>query len=308
MGIFSKLFNSEKQKEETHNEEENIKFFDENGNEMYVTKKVYKEKVLPEQFKTNWNNPDELYSVIIMSLRDGFIKEVLSPSKRLFQIDTNQERSYTLRAIVLLKNGFINKSKKILEEYCKKYGPTGVILTNLAKVYAEKDKQDKCIEILWKALKLDPNQDNGLMWWAAMHRDKGGKEEYIFALKEASNIKGSWRAQLYLAKEYFEDNEEKSLKIYDEVLKNDDLPSEALMEISGELGKNGFHKQIHELIVPRYKVYEDNPLIGLNILQSYLETNKKNEGIKLLNQLKSLKRPDLKQYFDFYYQKFNEIR
>lgn len=307
MGIFSKLFNSKKSKEENYNDEENIKLYDENGNEMFVPKKDYKEKILPEQFKTNWNNPDELYSVIIMSLRDGFIKEILNPSKRLFDLDTNQERSYTVRAIVLLKNGFINKSKKVLEDYCKKYGPTGVILTNLAKVYAEKNNQEKCIEILWEALKLDPNQDNGLIWWAEIHRDKGGKEQYISALKEVSNIRGSWRPQLYLAKEYFKDNEEKALKIYDEVLKNDDLPSEALMEISGELGNNGFHKLIFELVVPRYKVYEHNPLTGLNILQSYLETKNKNEGIKLLNQLKSLNRPDLKKHLDFYYQQFSKI-
>ncbi|MDQ2085746.1 hypothetical protein RBH29_04765 [Herbivorax sp. ANBcel31] len=101
--------------------------------------------------------------------------------------------------------------------------------------------------------------------------------------------------------------EEKAVQIYNELLKNDDLPSEALMEISGELGNNGFIKYIHELIVPRYKVYEHNPITGINILQSYLETNKKNEGIKLLNQLKALNRPDLKKYFDFYHQELSKI-
>ncbi|MDQ2085745.1 hypothetical protein RBH29_04760 [Herbivorax sp. ANBcel31] len=205
MGIFSKLFSSRRSKEESYNEEEKIVFYDKNGNEMFMPKKDYKEKVLPEQFKTNWNNPHELYTVIIMSLRDGFIKDVLNPSERLFEIDSNKERSYTVRAIALLKNGFINRSKKILEEYCKKYGPTGVILTNLAKVYAENNNQEKCIEILWEAIQMDPNQDNGLIWWAAIQRDKGGKEQYISALKQASEIQGSWRPQLYLAKEYFED-------------------------------------------------------------------------------------------------------
>lgn len=57
-------------------------------------------------------------------------------------------------------------------------------------------------------------------------------------------------------------------------------------------------------IIPRYNPYEHSPLVGMNILQSYLEIGMYNEGIRLLNKLKTLNRHDLMNYFDYYYNEF----
>ncbi len=71
-----------------------------------------------------------------------------------------------------------------------------VILTNLAKVHSRRGNEAKAEAILWKALERDPNQDNGMGWYAAIHKERGGDGAGLDALYRLAEIPGSWRAQL----------------------------------------------------------------------------------------------------------------
>lgn len=302
------LLNINNSNQQNNLNEPTIKMFDQNGNEMYVSKKEYRDKVLPTQISEFWNDPNNLYSLIVMSLQDGFFKEMLKPSERLFKIDDNKERCYVIRAIVLLKNDRLDDSKKVLEEYCQYYEPTGTILTNLAKVYNEKGETQESVNLLWRGLNLDPNQDNGLGWWGAIHFDKGGKVEYKKAMEKVATISGSWRAQLFLAKLWLEDKDiNNALELYREVLSKASNESGALLDISGELGKNGLYQDTFDLIVPLYKIDFHDPFIGINLLQTYLEANRYKEGITLLLKLKKLNRYDINKYLDYFQDKFEEL-
>jgi hypothetical protein len=61
-----------------------IKLYDDKGNEYSYSKKDYGERLLPNQIKKVWNNPDNLYSLIATSLADGFNNELIDAGQRLF--------------------------------------------------------------------------------------------------------------------------------------------------------------------------------------------------------------------------------
>ncbi len=302
---FSKKAQGEK--EAVEKQDNLIKIYDEYGRELFVTKEEWRKNVLPGNIKRHWNNPDELYQCMVTALYDKSFLDILDASKRLLEIDTNKERAYTVRSIVLMENKKLKEAKSVLESYIEKYGETGYVLTNLAKIYAEAGDNSKVKELLWKGLQLDPNQDNGLGWWLTIHNEKGGKSAYLDELKKISNIKGSWRAQLWLARESLE---KKDLSIakqhYNYIIsKAKDVP-DVLMMISGDLGKAGYHDEVFNLILPIYEPGKHDVCVGLNILQSYLESKKFEEGQQFLKKMFSLNRPDIREKLMFYSNKFED--
>lgn len=272
-----------------------IEIFDSYGRKMLVSREEWRKNVLPGNIKRNWNNPDELYQNIVLALHDGFYPDILKASARLLIIDKNKERNYIVRSIVLMENGRNREAKAVLQSYIDKYTETGYVLTNLAKVYANEGNNAKAEELLWRGLQLDPNQDNGVEWWIAIYNEKGGKAAYVDELKKISNIKGSWRAQLWLAREALEQKDlSTALQYYKHVISlAKDVP-DVLTQISGDLGKNGFYGEVFNLILPIYDLNKHDVFAGLNILQAYLENRRYEEGVKLLQKMFALNRPDIR--------------
>ena len=75
------------------------------------------------------------------------------------------------------------------------------MLTNVAKVQERRGAKREARATLRRALELDPNQDNGLLWWASDAREAGGDSEYVAALEAIAVLPGAWRPQLWLARE-----------------------------------------------------------------------------------------------------------
>ncbi len=309
MGLFGQIKDSlspkPAQASQKSNQEDLIKIYDKYGRELLITKEEWRKKVLPDIIKQHWNNSNELYKDIVTALRDGFFSDIIKASERLLEIDKNKEESYIVRAIVLKENGRLNDARAILQDYIDKYGETGYVLTNLAKYYPDKDP--KVEELLWKGLLLDPNQENGLVWWLAIHREKGGDAAYLNELKKVAEINGSWRAQLLLAREALkEKNLPSAVQYYRYVIeKAKDVP-DVLMMISGDLGRAGYYDEIFTLVLPVYDPEKYDVYAAINILQAYLETKKYDEGKKFLKIMFSVNRPDIREKLMFYSNKFDE--
>ncbi len=283
--------------------------YDKFGRQMLIPRKEWQEKVLPANLRQHWNSPDNLYMTIYMALNDGFHQEVLTASERLLAIDLNRERGHVVRGIVFMKNGDLDGAERVLQQYIRQFGATGSILTNLAKVYADRKDNEKAEATLWEALTLDPNQDNGLLWWAAIHQERGGKEAFLRAIREAAAIAGSWRPQLWLARNCLEEkNLPEAKRYYDHILKIAVDQPDVLIMISGDLGKNGYVSEILNVILPLYDPETHDVRAGANILQAYLETKNVADGDKLLHRLFALNRPDFKQPLMFYSAEFDKLR
>ena len=98
----------------------------------------------------------------------------------------------------------LNEAQRLFEAFLAEHGEDGVVLTNLAKIYYRRGEHARAESILWHALEVDPNQENGLNWYLAMQRERGGEAAALAALKRIADLPRSWRARLWLAREALE--------------------------------------------------------------------------------------------------------
>lgn len=288
---------------------EMITVYDAYGRELNITRNEWHDKMFLPSLKQQWNDPDELYRLIISGLDDGFAADLQRAAERLLQIDTMPERSHTMLGIVLLKNGEYDAAEATLRAGMEKVGETGTLLTNLAKVHAERGDEAQADETLWRAVQADPNQENGLMWWASIQQERDGEAGYLNALHTAAALPGSWRAQLWLARHHLEKEDVPAARaLYAQVLQGGQFDSGALMMISGDLGNNGQIPLMLELIGPAYDEHQHDPMAGLNLLRACQELGQVDQGEALLDRMYALGLPPIKQYLDQFAEAFQEMR
>ena len=286
-----------------------ITVYDAYGRDIKITRSEWHDKVFLPNLQQKWNEAGALYNLIISGLNDGFAADLLPATERLLEIDDMPERGYTIRGIVLMKNGLLDAAEEALRKGITKSGETATLLTNLAKVYAERGNQARADEILWQAVQADPNVDNGLLWWVAIQRERGGEAAYLQALRSVAALPGSWRAKLWLARHHLERKELESARtLYSEVLSDGLYDGSSLMMISGDLGNNGQIPLILELIGPVYDEHKHDPMTGLNLLRACQELGKADEGEALLASMYALNLAPIKQQLDQFAQFFQEIR
>ena len=135
-----------------------IQVFDKSGKPLYLTKEEWRTKVLPGMLSERWDNPDELYQVIVGTLQDGLAADVADAAEHLYGIDSNHTRAVCAWVNVLVGMKQIDRAEQVLNSHIKQYGEDGYVITNLAKVHAALNENDQARQSLWHALELDPNQ------------------------------------------------------------------------------------------------------------------------------------------------------
>jgi tetratricopeptide (TPR) repeat protein len=288
--------------DEAKSKDDMIKVHDEYGREIHISKKDWLESVLIGNLEKNRDNPDELYNLIVSALNDGFEAHIQDPSARLYEIDPIKERGACIYAIVLMKNKDLDQAEKILKETMSSIGESGVLLTNLAKVYAERKDHEMAEEILWNGLEVDPNQDNGLDWYAVIHSERGGKSSYIDALTRVSKLSGAWRPQLWLAREALDSGEKDvAISLYEEVFRISKNPdSQVLQQISGDLGLKGHIEEIITVVTPHFNIEQHGFSVGNNLIKAFIELKRFQEAKSLVEALFAQKRPDWKEGLSYW--------
>jgi tetratricopeptide (TPR) repeat protein len=271
---------------------------DEHGRRYELSRAAYAEKVLAMEFREAANDPHRLYGAIVMALQDEFLHEALDPAQRLFEIDPNHNRAATMLGITFMKNGMLDEAERILSGQLarEKNGP---LMVNLAKVWDALGRTTEARQLLREALSIDPNLDNGLMWHGAIAREEGGQEGYLRALRDVARETGSWRPQLWLARDFLEHGDKDgAVLIYRQVLDGREFPGDALMMITGDMGNYGLAKEMIQLVLPRYDELRHDILAGRNLLQACVELGLRAEGLDLCNRLDRLERYDHKAWID----------
>jgi len=285
MGIFGKLFDKKPQApkqdaeapqpvKDLENDPNLIRVFDKYGQEVFITRDEWRSKVLPGTLQSHWNNPDQLYGTIINALNDGLLSDVLGAAEQLHRIDPIPSRAACLYGIVLMKNKRLDEAERVLRSFVEKHGEEGAVLTNLAKVYADRNENQLADDTLWHALEVDPNQDNGLAWYEALQRERFGEEAGLEALRRIAVLPGSWRAQVWLARAALKSrNLEQALAYYRESLSRsgNDIPADLLMQISGDLGNHGYLAELLELSEPHFVPELHGLQVGNNLIKAHLE-------------------------------------
>jgi tetratricopeptide (TPR) repeat protein len=280
-----------------------IKVFDAYGREMFITKEAWRTQVLPGTLKSNWNNAEQLAGVVIGSMNDGFFADVLAAAEQLCRIDPIPARGACAYGIVLMKINRLDEAEKVFQSYIQKHGEDGSILTNLAKVYSARNDHQKAEQILWHGLEVDPNQDNGFGWYAAIHRERGGEAAALDAMRRVAALPGSWRAQLWLARQALQARKlEEALQMYQECLARaaKPVPADLLMQMSGDLGNSGHLPQILQLVEPHFDAKTHGLLVGNNLIKAHLDLGQIDAARRILDQLYALNRMDWKQNLSYW--------
>lgn len=275
--------------------QETIRVFDDYGREFLVTRQVWIEQVLPESIKQAWSDPEKLYGLIALALNEGLRLEILAAAEHLYSTDPVHTRAACVWGVLLEEVGRLKEAEKVFTKYLRTNGNEGVILTNLAKVYSRQGKQAKAQETLLRALTADPNQENGLMWYALSHKERAGNAGWLEALRCIAAFPASWRAQLWLARESLErETLPEAISWYQDGLARagTPAPSDLLQQMSGDLGN---HNQLVALI--RLTEHRYDPAIhglgaGNNLIKAHVELGELDAAQKHLDALYRQQRPD----------------
>lgn len=176
-------------------------------------------------------------------------------------------------------------------------------MNNLAKVYARENNDAKAEEILWHALEVDPNQENGLGWYDAIHRDHGGEASSQQALLRVAGLPGSWRAQIWLARAALKERQlDRALAYYRESLSRvtKPVPPDVLMQISGDLGNAGHLQELLAIAEPHFDPAFHGLQVGNNLIKAHFDLGQFEAARRVLDQLHKLKRPDWRETLTFW--------
>lgn len=287
-----------------------IRAFDQNGQEVQVPREEWRTNVLPGMVKESYENPDQLYMLIVNSLNDGFVEEMIEPAQHLHQTDSIPARGACMWAIVLLQQGRLDEAETVLEDYLKQHGEEGSVLVNLAKVFASRGEHERAEATLWRGLELEPNQENGINWYGAMaqagsEEKPGGDEAAKAALEKIRVLPGSWRAQMFLARaELAQGNLDAAKTLYNEAIANiaQPLPTDFLMQMSGDLGTTGHPVELLELTVPHYIAEMHGLTVGANLIKASVDTGNLELAARLTSVLGAFNRPDFAQALGYWNQ------
>lgn len=269
---------------------------------MLVPREEWRVNFLDKNIKDSWDKPDQLAFLLMKALEDGFEADVIEAAKHLCEIDPKKERGSTILGIVYMANDDLDNASKTFSDYIDQFGESAAVLTNLAKVCARRGENTVSMEMLWHSLELDPNQENGFMWYLSISREKS-----VQAVKEAVNriaaLPNSWRARLWQAHDALEEsNLDKALSLYQEALSTAQKPiaPDLLQQISGDLGSHGHLPEILKTVAPYYQPAIHGVMVGNNIIKAHLDLGQLDAAKALVETLFSMKRPDWHKALSFW--------
>jgi tetratricopeptide (TPR) repeat protein len=276
-----------------------IQVFDQYGRELFVTKEQWRTGSLPGALKKNWENPSQLYGLVVMALRYRFFPDVVEAAEHLYHTDAIQSRGTTIYGIVLMKLGDLDRAEKVFQSYLSSHPEDGTVLTNLAKVYSERGEPQRSEATLWHALEVDPNMENALAWYRAIHRERDGEAADLHELQRVAALPGSWRAQMWQARAALQSHDlVGALELYRVGLNNAGrpAPTDLLVQMSGDLGNHGHLSEALALTEVAFVPKEHGLLVGNNLIKAHLDMGQIEAAAKILDQLYSLERPDWKEH------------
>jgi len=268
----------------------------ESGEEIYVTQDAWRNEILPNTLRTQWDDPQALEATIYTAVQDGFIHDILPAARHLAAIYPDHERAACFLGHILMKAGDLDGAQATLEDHITRHGRTGFVVTNLAKVWSARGEEERAFKLLREGLSLEPNQQNAVEWWAVTHREEGGLAAMYASFEEIAALPGSWRAELLLAKWKLEQGDlEGALSYYQEALDVSSAHADALEEISGRLGQFGHPELALELVAPHYRPDLNHAGTALNLARACMLTGRLEEAGSWVGVVKSLKRLDLSE-------------
>ncbi len=291
--------------QEMRNDPNFLRVFDQYGQEVFVSRQQWREEILPNNIQAAWNNPDELYGVLLNGINDGLFAEIEPAAVHLREIDPQPARAACLLAVVQLQLGQPEVAERTLEQTLERDGEDAAVLTNMSRMVAGRGDRERAEGMLWRALELDPNLENALAWFVGVEQERdpeGGKDR---ALDRVEQLPGSWRASLWKAKAALEANDlPRALALYRTGLASFSGPvsPEFLYPMSGDLGMAGHLRELLELTEPRFIPEVHGLPVGNNLIKAHFDLGELDQAAAITARLFAMRRPDWREPLGFWEQ------
>jgi hypothetical protein len=253
--------------------DDSIEVFDHQGRVVRVGRVDWRDKVLMPNLDGAKEDMEQLYALLVGAIVDGFAVEVLDHATYLAAHDPQRARGIALLGAVYLACDRVDDAERVLVEGLASQGDDALLLCNLARVYDARNDAARTDATLWKSLTLDPNQDFGFAWFldrAASPTVDGGIRA---ACERVAALPGSWRARVVLAGAALKTHDfHGAAMLHDEAtaLAPRPVPSDLLLQMSGNLGKSGRLEEMVTRVGPLFDAEHHNFFVGANLMKAYL--------------------------------------
>ncbi len=286
-----------------------VRVYDEYGRECYIEKNTWRTNVLPGALNKARDSPDQLANVVTSALEDGFAADALPYAEILNRTDLSPSRGAAILGATYIALNRFDDAQRVLEAYIGQHGEEATIVLNLAKVYSGSGNSARSKELLWRALQLDPNQSNALLWYIAQERERGGDAAGDLATQRVAAIPGSWRARLWLARTALERKDlAGAVSLYEDSLQSAPrpLPSDLLMQMGGDLGNSGHLVEIISLVQPHFDATSHGLLVGNNLIKANIDLGSLDRARRILTELYAQQRADWAKTLAFWETELNK--
>lgn len=287
-----------------------IRVYDQFGRTVTIGREAWRKDVLLPNLAANQGNPDALYDLVVTALNDDFAADVLESARWLAAHDGDPRRGATVLGVALLQLKDHAGARAVLERAIADHGPNAYLLSNLARALAALGEHERAGEMGWRALELDPNDAASLNWLIANVGSKGDAQAVLAAYARAAGFPGSWRPQLWLARDALARGDlGAATALYEEALaRARPAPADLLMQLSGDLGNRGQAALIVRLVQPHFDVAVHGLVVGNNLLRAHADLGSFAEARKLLEQLYAQQRPDWREQLSLWEQKLDDAQ
>lgn len=280
-----------------------MKVFDPDGNEVLVPREQWRD-VLLANLESQVEKPEELYNTLLLALREGFAADVIPYAEYFMKIDPIPTRGAVTLGILYMEADRLEDAERVFNDFTIQHGPQSIILTNLAKLHSRRGDDEGAESILWNALEVDPNNENAVGWYVAIQQERDGEEGVAVAYRRIATIRGSWRAQLWLARTALEAKDLFGAeKMYQEAIDSagSPIPTNLLLQMSGDLGNSGYLEEIDRLVAPHVDPAVHGLDVGNNVIKANLELGRFEQAKAMLDRLQGQNRPEWHPTLRFWY-------
>lgn len=272
---------------------------DQNGNRLRISRKEYSDQIMGVA-RQNWDNLQFFRQVAPQLLNDGFPDEALELAERACELSGGHIPDLYWKAAALAESGELDRAGALFEEIQEDAAypaDQARAAMGLARVRSRQNRPDETERLLEWAADTDVNNPQFLVllygFYNETNRADDGLERVKTLAKKNPERAAGWRAlmQIFASRGDLEQARAHADKGMEYA--TDPERQNLLAEITWHYGQAGMPEEIVKLLAPQVKDVK-HPLALMNLAQAYIDTDRKENALKLLQALEQSVPADLK--------------